>query len=63
MVGILLVPVNLQQHLPEPWSKIVDLNLLKTIEEQLGEEFLPEPKNVFRALNLVEQPRFILREI
>ena len=52
MVGILPVPVNLQQHLPEPWSKIVDLNLLKTIEEQLGEEFLPEPKNVFRALNL-----------
>ncbi len=55
MVGILLVPVNLQQHLPEPWSKIVDLNLLKTIEEQLGEEFLPEPKNVFRALNLVPE--------
>jgi uracil-DNA glycosylase len=55
MVGILLVPVNLQQHLPEPWSKIVDLNLLETIEEQLGEEFLPEPKNVFRALNLVPE--------
>lgn len=55
MVGILLVPVNLQQYLPEPWSKIVDLNLLKTIEEQLGEEFLPEPKNVFRALNLVPE--------
>ena len=55
MVGILLVPVNLQQHLPEPWSKIVDLNLLKTIEEQLGEEFLPEPKSVFRALNLVPE--------
>jgi uracil-DNA glycosylase len=55
MVGILLVPVNLQQHLPEPWSKIVDLNLLKTIEEQLGEEFLPEPKNVFKALNLVPE--------
>ena len=55
MVGILLVPVNLQQHLPEPWSKIVDLNLLKTIEERLGEEFLPEPKNVFRALNLVPE--------
>jgi uracil-DNA glycosylase len=55
MVGILLVPVNLQQYLPEPWSKIVDLNLLKTIEEQLGEEFLPDPKNVFRALNLVPE--------
>ena len=55
MVGILLVPVNLQQHLPKAWSKIVDLNLLKTIEEQLGEEFLPEPKNVFRALNLVPE--------
>ena len=55
MVGILLVPVNLQQHLPEPWSKIVDLNLLKTIEEQLGEEFLPEAKNVFKALNLVPE--------
>ena len=55
MVGILLVPVNLQQHLPEPWSKIVDLNLLKTIEEQLGEEFLPEPKNVFRALTLAPE--------
>ena len=55
MVGILLVPVNLQQHLPEPWSKIVDLNLLETIEEQLGEEFLPDPKNVFRALNLAPE--------
>ncbi len=55
MVGILLVPVNLQQYLPEPWSKIVDLNLLKTIEEQLGEGFLPESKNVFRALTLVPE--------
>ena len=55
MVGILLVPVNLQQHLPEAWSKIVDLNLLETIEEQLGEEFLPDPKNVFRALNLAPE--------
>ena len=55
MVGILLVPVNLQQHLPEDWSKIVDLNLLKTIEAQLGEDFLPEPNNVFRALTLAPE--------
>ena len=55
MVGILLVPVNLQQHLPEAWSKIVDLNLLKTIEAQLGEDFLPEPNNVFRALTLAPE--------
>ena len=52
MVGILLVPVNLQQHLPEPWLKIVDLNLLKSIENQLNEDFLPEPRNVFKALTL-----------
>ena len=52
MVGILLVPVNLQQHLPEPWSKIVDLNLLKSIENQLDEDFLPDPRNVFKALTL-----------
>lgn len=52
MVGILLVPVNLQQHLPEPWLKIVDLNLLKSIENQLDEDFLPEPRNVFKALTL-----------
>ena len=52
MVGILPVPVNLQQHLPEPWLKIVDLNLLKSIENQLDEDFLPEPRNVFKALTL-----------
>ena len=52
MVGILLVPVNLQQHLPEPWLKIVDLNLLKSIENQLDEDFLPDPRNVFKALTL-----------
>jgi len=52
MVGILLVPVNLQQHLPEPWLKIVDLNLLKSIENQLDQDFLPEPRNVFKALTL-----------
>ena len=52
MVGILLVPVNLQQHLPEPWLKIVDLNLLKSIENQLDEDFLPESRNVFKALTL-----------
>jgi len=52
MVGILLVPVNLQQHLPEPWLKIVDLNLLKSIENQLSVDFLPEPRNVFKALTL-----------
>ena len=52
MVGILLVPVNLQQHLPEPWLKIVDLNLLKSIENQLDQVFLPEPRNVFKALTL-----------
>ncbi len=55
MVGILPVPVNLQQYLPEPWSKIVDLNLLKNIEEQIGEGFLPESKNVFRALTLAPE--------
>jgi uracil-DNA glycosylase len=55
MVGILLVPVNLQQYLPEHWLKIVDLNLLKAIEEQLGEGFLPESKNVFRALALAPE--------
>ena len=52
MVGILPVPVNLQQHLPEPWLKIVDLNLLKSIENQLDEDFLPDPRNVFKALTL-----------
>jgi uracil-DNA glycosylase len=52
MVGILPVPVNLQQHLPEPWLKIVDLNLLKSIENQLDEDFLPGPRNVFKALTL-----------
>ena len=52
MVGISLVPVNLQQHLPEPWLKIVDLNLLKSIENQLDEDFLPESRNVFKALTL-----------
>ena len=52
MVGILPVPVNLQQHLPEPWLKIVDLNLLKSIENQLDEDFLPESRNVFKALTL-----------
>lgn len=52
MVGILLVPVNLQQYLPEPWLKIVDLDLLKSIENQLDEDFLPAPRNVFRALTL-----------
>ena len=52
MVGILLVPVNLQQYLPQPWLKIVDLDLLKSIENQLDEDFLPAPRNVFRALTL-----------
>lgn len=52
MVGILLVPVNLQQYLPQPWLKIVDLDLLKSIENQLDEDFLPEPRNVFKALTL-----------
>ena len=52
MVGISPVPVNLQQHLPEPWLKIVDLNLLKSIENQLDEDFLPDPRNVFKALTL-----------
>ena len=55
MVGILPVPVNLQQYLPEPWSKIVDLKILETIEEQIGEGFLPESKNVFRALTLAPE--------
>lgn len=52
MVGILLVHVNLQQYLPEPWLKIVDLDLLKSIENKLDEDFLPAPRNVFRALTL-----------
>lgn len=52
MVGILLVPVNLQQYLPQPWLEIVDLDLLKSIENQLDEDFLPEPRNVFKALTL-----------
>ena len=52
MVGILLVPVNLQQYLPQPWLKIVDLDLLKSIENQLDEDFLPAPRNVFKALIL-----------
>lgn len=52
MVGILLVPVNLQQYLPQPWLKIVDLDLLKSIENQLDEDFLPAPRNVFKALTL-----------
>lgn len=52
MVGILLVPVNLQQYLPQPWLKIVDLDLLKSIEKQLDKDFLPEPRNVFKALTL-----------
>jgi len=46
------VPVNLQQYLPQPWLKIVDLDLLKSIENQLDQVFLPEPRNVFKALTL-----------
>lgn len=50
--GFLLVPVNLIDFLPNSWKPIVDLKLLETISNNIEGKFLPEARNVFRALEL-----------
>jgi uracil-DNA glycosylase len=50
--GFLLVPVNFVDFLPELWKPIVDLKLLESISTNIKGEFLPEARNVFRALEL-----------
>jgi len=50
--GFLLVPVNLIDFLPDPWKPIVDLKLLESISNNIEGKFLPEARNVFRALEL-----------
>ena len=48
----MLVPVNLIDFLPDPWKPIVDLKLLESIANNIEGKFLPEARNVFRALKL-----------
>ncbi len=50
--GFLLVPVNLTDFLPNSWKPIVDLKLLETISNNIEGKFLPEARNVFRALEI-----------
>ena len=50
--GFSLVPVNLVDLLPEPWKPILDLDVLAEISENLKGDFLPETKNIFRALTI-----------
>ena len=52
MDGSSLVPVNLVNLLPEPWKPILDLDVLAEISENLKGVFLPETKNIFRALTI-----------
>jgi uracil-DNA glycosylase len=46
------VPANLVDFFPDPWKPIVDLKLLELISGNLKEDYLPETRNVFRALHL-----------
>ena len=46
------MPVNLVNLLPEPWKPILDLDVLAEISENLKGDFLPETKNIFRALTI-----------
>ena len=47
-----LVHVDLVRLLPEPWHKIVNLQILESLSKSLPEQFLPDQENIFRALSI-----------
>lgn len=47
-----LVPVDLVRLLPEPWHRIVNLQILESISKSLPEQFLPHQEDIFRALSI-----------
>ena len=47
-----LVRVDLVRLLPEPWHKIVNLQILESLSKSLPEQFLPDQENIFRALSI-----------
>lgn len=59
--GFLLALGDLTELLPAAWKKILDLRLLEEISGNLSGEFLPEARNIFRALQLSpEQVRVVI---
>ena len=47
-----LVHVDLVRLLPEPWHKIVNLQILESISKTLPKQFLPDQEDIFRALSI-----------
>lgn len=47
-----LVRVDLVRLLPEPWHKIVNLQILESISKTLPKQFLPDQEDIFRALSI-----------
>jgi uracil-DNA glycosylase len=47
-----LVRVDLVRLLPEPWHKIVNLQILESLSKSLPEQFLPDQEDIFRALSI-----------
>ncbi len=47
-----LVRVDLVRLLPEPWHKIVNLQILESLSKSLPKQFLPDQEDIFRALSI-----------
>jgi uracil-DNA glycosylase len=47
-----LMRVDLVRLLPEPWHKIVNLQILESISKTLPKQFLPDQEDIFRALSI-----------
>jgi len=47
-----LVRVDLVRLLPEPWHKIVNLQILESLSKSLPEQFVPDQEDIFRALSI-----------
>lgn len=52
MVAILLVPSNLTSLVPPAWREIVDLEDVAQIGANLGQNFLPSSKLIFKSLEV-----------
>ena len=47
-----LMRVDLVRLLPEPWHKIVNLQILESISKTLPKQFLPDQEDIFTALSI-----------
>ena len=52
MAAILLVPSNLTSLVPPAWREIVDLESVAQISANLGQNFLPSSKMIFKSLEV-----------